>query len=265
MTTLLGHAPVRRALTIAEIDIILARIAAANSTGELLAEAVAAVYDPLLADAGLSWQTLPAEYRIDPRQFSIPSSQWQAITAAVSSRAAQWGTGPELSLEMINVLPGSHDDPDAAVPAAINNLPDRRPDMLELHVTRDAADVIAAATDHVRAISVFFGPESTESRRATASWMTSLSRLFSMSFGADTRVRRDGNLSLLITTGSGFVYALIFHGDTRRCTAGDGCTALIDGNGNAHTISQNGIVAEHEHQPSFPLDAPRPGSWSLHS
>ena len=86
-----------------------------------------------------------------------------------------------------------------------------------------------------------------------------------MGFGADTRVHRDGDLSLLVTTGSGFTYGLIFHGATRRCTAGDGCTATIADDGTAHPPWSTAVIADHVHQPSFPLDAPRPGSWSMHS
>jgi hypothetical protein len=95
--------------------------------------------------------------------------------------------------------------------------------------------------------------------------VTALSRLLSLGFGADTRVHRDGTLNLLVNTGSGFTYGLIFHGVTRRCTAGDGCTAAIADDGTAHTLRSTAVLAGHVHQPSFPLDAPRPGSWSLHS
>ncbi len=262
-TALAMPTPVHRALTEAELTEIIARIDAADSTGGLLAAAIGSVYDTLLADLGLTTGTLPDGQQLDPRQFQIPSNQWQAITGAVIDRAAAWGTGPELAMELIGALPRTYDDPTAPVPDTPRT--DRRPDLLELHITRDAVDVIAAATAHVQAIGAFYGLTSDEHQSASSSWLVALSQLLSMGLGADTRVRRDGNLSLLVHTGSGFTYALIFHGATRHCTAGDGCTATIADDGTAHALYSTSVVADHDHQPSFPLDAPRPGSWSLHS
>jgi hypothetical protein len=255
--------PVRRAYTETELTAILGRIDAADSTGDLLAAVINAVYDTLLADSGLTLKTLPDGHRIDPRQFQIPTSQWEAICGAVTDRAAAWGTGPELAMELINILPSTYDNPAAPVP----DLPrvDRRPDLLNLAVSRDAVDVIAAATRHVQALAAHYGPASHEHLTAISSWATALSRLLSLGFGADTRVHRDGTLSLLVNTGSGFTYGLIFHGATRCCTAGDGCTATIADNGTAHPLWSTAVLADHVHQPSFPLDAPQPGSWSFHS
>jgi hypothetical protein len=255
--------PVRRAFSESELTAILGRIDAADSTGDLLAAVVNAVYDTLLADSGLTLKTLPDGHRIDPRQFQIPTSQWEAICGAVTDRAAAWGTGPELAMELINVLPSTYDNPAAPVP----DLPrvDRRPDLLNLSVSRDAVDVITAATTHIQALAAHYGPASPQHLTAISSWVTALSRLLSLGFGADTRVHRDGTLSLLVNTGSGFTYGLIFHGTTRRCTAGDGCTATIDDDGTARPLWSTAVLADHIHQPSFPLDAPRPGSWSLHS
>lgn len=263
MSLLTMPAPVRRALTTAELSAIIDRIDAACSTGELLTAVICAVYDTLLADLGLTTGTLPDNQQLDPRQFQIPSSQWQAITGAVTDRAAEWGTGPELALELINMLPSTYDDPTAPLPDRPRT--DRRPDQLQLHITRDAVDVIAAATAHVQAISTYYGPASEQHLQASSSWLSGLTRLLSMGLGADTRVHRDGNLSLLVHTGSGFTYALIFHGATRHCTAGDSCTATIADDGTAHALYPTSLIAEHDHQPSFPLDAPEPGSWTLHS
>ena len=103
--------PVRRALTEAELTAIIGRIDAADSTAGLLAAVVSSVYDTLLAERGLTLTTLPDGHKIDPRQFHIPTSQWQAIAGAVTDRAAAWGTGPELAMELVNVLPSSYDDP----------------------------------------------------------------------------------------------------------------------------------------------------------
>jgi hypothetical protein len=255
--------PVRRAYTGSELTAILGRVDAAESTGDLLAAVITAVYDTLLADRGLTLTSLPDGHRVDPRQFQIPTSQWEAICGAVTDRAAAWGTGPELAMELVNVLPSTYDDPAAPVP----DLPrvDRRPDLLNLSVSRDAVDVIAAATRHVQALAAYYGPASPQHLTAITSWANALSRLLSLGFGADTRVHRDGVLSLLVNTGSGFTYGLIFHGETRCCTAGDGCTATIADDGTAHPRWSGAVLADHVHQPSFPLGAPEPGSWSLHS
>jgi len=236
--------PARRALTETELTAIIARIDAAESTGDLLAAVISSVYDTLLADIGLTLTTLPNGHQLDPRQFHIPTSQWHAITGAVMDRAAAWGTGPELAMELINVLPSSYDDPAAPVPDTPRT--DRRPDLLHLCISRDAVDVIAAASQHVQALATHYGPGSPEHLKASSSWLAALSGLLSMSLGADTRVHRDGPLSLLVNTGSGFTYGLIFHGAT-------------------HARWSTAVLADHIHQPSFPLDAPRPGSWSFHS
>ncbi|GAA2349777.1 hypothetical protein [Dactylosporangium salmoneum] len=261
--TLLAMNPIRRPLTETELATIVGRVDAADSTGEVLVAVVGAVYDALLADLGLSTATVPDGQQLDPSRFQIPSWQWQAITGAVIDRAAAWGTGPELAMELITMLPGTYDDPAALAP----DLPrtDRRPDLLQLHITRDAVDVIAAATAHVQALATCYGPGSEQYLTASSSWLAALARLLSMTFGADTHVRRDGNLSLLAHTSSGFTYALVFHGATRRCAAGDGCTAAIADDGIAHAAHATAVLADHEHRPSFPLDAPRPGSWSFHS
>jgi hypothetical protein len=261
--TPLAMDPVRRALTAAELTAIIDRVDAADSTSQLLAAVIGSVYDTLLADIGLSTTTVPEGQQLDPRQFQIPSTQWQAITGAVMDRAAAWGTGPELAMELIGMLPSTFEDPAAPVPDRPRT--DRRPDLLELHITREAVDVIAAGTAHVQALASCYGQASEQHLQASTSWVAALSRLLSMGFGADTRVRRDGNLSLLVNTGSGFTFGLIFHGATRRCIAGDGCTATIADDGTAHALYSASVVAEHEHQPSFPLDAARPGSWSFHS
>lgn len=256
-------APVRRALTAGELTAIIGRIDAAGSTGDLLAAVIHAVYDTLLADTGLTLTSLPDGQRIDPRQFQIPTSQWEAICGAVTDRAAAWGTGAELAMELVNVLPSTYDDPGAPTPQRPDI--DRRPDLLHLEVSRDAVDVIAAATRHVQALAVYYGPASPEHQAAASSWLAALARLLSLGFGADTRVHRDGALSLLVTTGSGFTYGLIFHGVTRTCTAGDGCAATIADDGTTHRLWLGAVLAEHVHRPSFPLDGPRPGSWSFHS
>jgi hypothetical protein len=173
--------PVRRAFTTTEMTAVIARIDAAESTGDLLATTIGSVYDILLAELGLSMGTLPTGQKVDPRHFAIPSSQWQAITGAGTERAAAWGTGAQLALELINMLPGTYDDPAAPVPERPRV--DRRPHLLQLHITRDAVDVIAAANTHVNAIAACYGRESEQHLQAATSWLAGLSRLLSMGLG----------------------------------------------------------------------------------
>jgi hypothetical protein len=252
-----------RPLTEPELVNILSAIDAADSTRDVYAAVVAGVYDALLADTGRSTATLADGEKLDPSAFEIPSSQWQAVAQAAVGRAAQWGTGAALALQLVNVMPSAYDDPTAVVP--VLDLPDRRPYVHELHVSRDAADVIAAASAHVQALADFFGYGSQQHRRAERSWLPRLTQLFSLGMGADTQISRDGELSLLVYTGSGYLYGLFFHADARRCVAGDGCTAVIDDTGTAHVPHSSSVLADHEHVPAFPIDAPRPGQWSVHS
>ena len=93
---------------------------------------------------------------------------------------------------------------------------------------------------------------------ALASWHRNLAGLFSMAFGASTRITRDGDLSLFAVTGSGFVYAVIFHGHQRHCTA-DGCHARIGDDGTVYPSQQDAAVLDHQHTPSYPLGGPQPG------
>ncbi|MDT5033847.1 MAG: hypothetical protein QOC94_4018 [Actinoplanes sp.] len=263
MTLLPMTTPIRRALSLQEMTTIIGRVDAAEATEQLLPIVVRGLYDTLLADLGLSLDSLPKGQQLDPRKFLIPARQWEAITGTVTDRAATWGTGAELTMDLINVLPGTYDDPGAPLP----DLPrtDHRPDHLEVHASRDAVEVIAAAGHHVQALAAHYGPGSAEHLTAATSWLACLSQLLTISLGPNIRVVRDGNLSMLIHTSSGYTFAVIFHSDARRCTAGDGCTALIADDGTAHAPVSTAVQADHEHRPSFGLDAPRPGSWSLHS
>jgi hypothetical protein len=139
---------------------------------------------------------------------------------------------------------------------------DRRPYVHEMHVTREAVDVIAACNNRVNAIGEAFGRDSDRYRRAEETWRRSLSNMFGMFFGGDSRVTRDGELSLLVVTG-GFVYGVIFHGERRTCTR-EGCKAVINDDGRAWTYMPDYPMCD-DHVLSYPLDAPTPGDWSFHS
>ena len=262
MNVLAMRAPLRRALTFDEMTAILTRIIAAEFT-TLLDVAVAAVYDALLADIGLSLAGLPAGQQVDPRKFLIPTRQWTAISTAITHRTAAEGRHHALAISLIDVLPSTYDDPAAPVP----DLRDTRawPGDLEVSLTREAVGVITAAGHRIQALARHYGQGSREHVTATTTWLTGLNQVFTASCGSRVRVVRDGALSLLVHASGGYTFAVIFHGDARRCIAGDGCTALIADDGAAHTPNPTSTSIAHQHEPSFPLDGPRPGSWSVHS
>jgi hypothetical protein len=220
---------VKRALTPAELDTILAAITNAHSTTQVLVSAMHATFDALLSDTGQSFEDFDADHRLDPGAFAIPTAQWKAIVQAITDRCQEWGTGPAMALDVINIMPSSYQDPDVPVPETAKA--DRRPHVHEMHVTREATDVIAACAHRVEELGNCFGRDSEEYLTALRSWSNVLSRLFDMGFGADTRVSKDGDLSLLVSCASGFVYGVIFH----------------------------------RTHPADPHGSPQPGEWSLHS
>jgi hypothetical protein len=253
---------VRRALTDVELAGIFDAIAAATSTGDVLVATINGLYTALLADLGHTLDTLGPDQRLNPTDFAIPTSQWKAIAAAATNRADEWGTAPSISINLINAMPSSYDDP--TIPDPAPQLPDRRPVIHHLRVSREATDVIGACTEHVTALGHQFGLDSDIYQRAAASWQWHLTRLFAMGSGAETSITAEGRLSLLVTTSSGLVWAVIFHRTRRVCTVA-GCPAVIGDDGTVSTTPTRPVPAEHEHQPSYPLDAPTPGEWSAHS
>jgi hypothetical protein len=266
---------VARALTTAELAGVLDTIARAANSGDLLHSALRAVFDALLEGAGESPATpvptdpdeaihssAAADRRVNPSDYAIPAAQWQAITSAITNRAAEWGTGALLAFELINLMPAAYEDP--AVPAPATARTDYRPHAHHLEASRDATDTIAACEAHVQALGRYFGWQSPPYLNALTSWHRQLARLFGMGLGAHTRISKDGDRSLLVTTASGIVFGVIFHGAPRHCTA-DGCAATILDDGRAYPPYQGAPALDHEHTPSYPLDAPRPGEWSFHS
>jgi hypothetical protein len=245
------------------MDTVLSAIDDATDSTRLWAAAVSGVYDALLAGTGRTLSTLGEGVRLDPDAFAIPTVQWQAITAAALGRANAWGTGAQVAVDLANLLPATYDDPTAPVPQW--DRPDRRPPTHQLHVSRQACDVIAAATAHVRALARCYGTGSPRHLAAADSWLSALSMLFGLGLGAMTQVAADGELGLLVTTQSAVVYALVFEAQARCCVAGDGCTAVIADDATAHPPAAGAPVAQHRHEPSYPLGAPRPGRWSAHS
>ncbi len=265
MTTTDDHYRVKRPLTSREIDTVLAAVNDTAATAELLTRALLnramrAVFTALLAGTGTTWDDFDAEHRLDPAAFAIPTAQWQTIVEAITSRAQEWGTAVTLALDLINVMPSAYEDPNIAAPVV--QTVDRRPYVHDMHITREAVDVIAACDAHVQALGACYGQDSQIYLDALHSWHHQLTLLFTMNMGADTHISKDGTLSLYVTTASGYVFGIIFHGHRRHCTV-DGCGVTINDNGT--TPAGTEPAAGHQHAPSYPLDAPQPGQWSYHS
>ncbi|WP_395103834.1 hypothetical protein [Actinomadura sp. SCN-SB] len=110
------------------------------------------------------------------------------------------------------------------------------------HHRPGGADVIAAASRHCDRLGVSFGTGSREYQEAVSSWQRSFSRLFAMGLGAQTHVTCDGALSLLVCSGSGLVYAIVFHPVQRGWRPG-----RLQGSDQRRR-----------------LDAPHPGIWLFH-
>jgi hypothetical protein len=254
-----------RPLTDEELTGILDAVARATDPAGLIETALRAVYDALLPESTPSSDDDaggPDERRINPADYAIPTTQWQAITAAITTRAAEWGASATLTFELINLMPSTYEDP--AVPAPHIPPTDYRPAVHHIEVTRDAVDVIAACETHVQALGTYFGRQSPPYLDALTSWHHQLARLFGMGLGARTRISKDGERSLLVHTASGITFGVIFHGARRHCLA-DGCTATIHADGRTYPPHQGAPVLDHKHTPSYPLDAPQPGQWSFHS
>jgi len=255
--------PIRRALSLDDMTAVLAQIASATDLSQLLNVMVAAVYDTLLADIGLSLAGLPEGQQVDPRKLFIPTQQHTAIKTAVTNRVGAEVNQTELAIRLIDLLPSTYDDPSAPVPdlAATG----AGPGGLQLALTREAVGVITAVGHHIQALARHYGPDSPEHVTAATTWLAALAQIISWSSGPRVRVDRDGALSLLVHTSGGYTFAVIFHGEARHCVAGDGCEALISDDGTVHGLYAHTRLADHEHEPSFGLDAPRPGHWSTHS
>lgn len=217
---------VQRALTTTELTTTLAAISDADTVLGVLHAVITAMFTALLAPLGESLADYGPGRRLTPGAFAIPASQWKALSEAAMASADAVGGRMGIVMELVDLMPSTYEDPAAPVPGTP---PDQRPDEHVLTVSREATDVIAAASRHCDDLAAHYGEESREFREAVQSWQRNLSRVFSMSFGADTRISRDGDLSLLVSTASGITYGLIFH------------------------------------RTSSPLNAPHPGTWSFHS
>jgi hypothetical protein len=256
--------PIRHVLSDDDIASILATIRDAENTQQLVSDTVGALYDAILVGreptSGGSTSLIPD---VRPGDYALPSSQWQAIVSAVTQRAQQWGTQAEAGLELaLNLMPGQYDDPTVAPPQL--PLPDYRPVVHTLLWARDAVDVVTACTLHLDRLRDAYGPYSPLYLDASDSWHRALTAVIAMNTGATTTVSKDGPMDLLVNTSSGLIYAVVFHAAARRCTV-TGCGARLLHDGTVQPVPTGAPAVAHQHAPSYPLDGPRPGAWSLHS
>lgn len=254
---------VKRALSDEEIQGVFNAIEHATNTGEVLVATMVGVFDALLRDLGERWADYGKDRKLDVTAFAIPSAQWTAIASAVASRCDQWGTGVTTSMDLVNLMPSHYEDESVTVPERPQV--DRRPYVHELHVQRSAVDVIAACEARIQDLGQHYGFTSQYYQDALHSFHRQLVRLFSMSMGADTSISKDGDLSLFVRMGSGFVFGVIFHEDRRQCTDTE-CGAQWSESGEPWTYSSERYpIKDHEHVWSYPVGSPLPGTWSFHS
>jgi hypothetical protein len=252
--------PVRQVIADADLATIVTAISAASSTREAVGAAITTTFTILLAAHGETLASYGQERPLDPSRFAIPAAQWEAITGACLARADAFGGRACASMDLVNLMPASYPDP--AVTVTMPPPADQRPPEYTLTVTRQAADVIAAASARCADLALSYGSRSRQHADALMSWERQLARLFLITLGAAARVTREDDLSLLVTTSSGYAYGLIFHPARRTCTV-PGCTATIASDGTAR--AHGNTCPDGEHQPSYPLDAPEPGTWTFHS
>ncbi|GIF01995.1 hypothetical protein [Paractinoplanes rishiriensis] len=250
--------PIRHVLSDESITDILTVIREATSTSQLLEDTIRALYRAILAG-----NPAAASSAIRPDNYALPATQWQAIISAAIGRAEQWGTQAVVVLDLaMNLMPRRYDDP--TVPEPHMPLPDYRPAVRTIEWASDAIDVVTAVSAHLDQLRAVYGPASLQFLDAADSWQRALTAIITMNLGATATVSKDGPMSLLVRTGSGLIYAATFHADVRRCTVA-GCGAHLRDDGTIPASHADHPVPEHQHIASYPLDGPRPGTWSLHS
>jgi len=199
---------VRRALSHSELTATLDAVQTAGSTKKILAAVVQGVFGPLLKTVRESLADYGPHRTLDPGAFAIPATQWAAIADACHARADAFGTRTDIALALADLMPVSYDD--LAVTVALRPTTDHRPPEHVLTVSREATDQIAAASKHCEQLGTYFGAGSPQYLNAVRTWQRGICTVFSMIFGAATRISRHGPMSLLINSSSGYVYALVF-------------------------------------------------------
>lgn len=92
--------------------------------------------------------------------------------------------------------------------------PMSNPTDLVLTVTPGAADQINDIGNQAAAVAhIWRNLDPEAASRCVLSATRQITQLFSKFFGDTAQIARDGDLSLYVSTGSGFVFGLVFHGD----------------------------------------------------
>jgi hypothetical protein len=142
---------------------------------------------------------------------------------------------------------------------------DTRPYTTDFTISREAMDVMQAASNYCLKLRDYYGVSSKRYTMAVETWQRQITMVFARPMGAGVRVMKDNDLSLVVSAASGFVFGLIFHGDKRHCTR-EGCMAFINDDGTTSKYRYDSPeCTDGKHEPSYPLDAPQPGTWSFHS
>lgn len=130
--------------------------------------------------------------------------------------------------------------------------------------SEDAITTMSAMRDHVLKLRAHYGPASTQYTEAAERLAHVLHTITLPGFGDQAVVTKDGPLSLFVNEGNGsYVYGVIWHGTKRGCT-NEGCRAVLNDDGTAWTYMPDWHMCD-SHVPTYPFDAPQPGSWSVHS
>jgi hypothetical protein len=130
--------------------------------------------------------------------------------------------------------------------------------------TESAITTIGAMNNHVHKLRAHYGPGSSEHTEAAERLAHVMHTIIMAGFSNHAVVSKDGDLSLFVNEGAGsYVYGIIWHGTKRGCT-NEGCHAVLNDDGLAWVYSRDWHMCD-SHVPSYPYDAPQPGSWSVHS
>lgn len=258
-----ASAPTRRVLTSDDLRAIHAAARAAGDPLQLLRGTLTVLAAALGEPAGRTTTSSGVDLSAPLPHltgYTIPGSQWEALFHLITGRAQAWGLAAEIGLELAtNLLPTPDNDPDPdPAPPGLPTLEDLRPVEHHLVLTRGAVQVIAACQAHLQQLASAYHPASTVYRLAADSWHTHLSGL--LTGFPDAHLSGHGPLGLLIETGGGTAWTLTYQPQVRSCTT-PGCHAVVHSDGTIHAATPGAMVLDHTHVPSYPLDAPAPGTW----
>jgi hypothetical protein len=147
-------------------------------------------------------------------------------------------------------------------------------------VHKKAAETLAEMDLQAQAVlNMWKGIDTELATAGIVSLARQTTQLFNMFFGNNSRITRDGELCLFVSTGTGFVFGVIFHpkhyrvdppleGDVRLYTKvpreGRYCMLSTEAGYCAKPLSQGKRTCDHQDaDPIYIL--PIPGEWSFHS